>query len=388
MKKMEGRAILCLILAAALIAGLVFFIVRLVNNGDSWASFYANQHVYKNGVLAVGSVYDRNGEPLLENDGDGPHYNADRSIRRGTAHVVGDENLNVSTAVNYAFRSQIIGYNFITGTNGFLFADNRQINLTIDADVSAAAFEALGGRNGFVGVYNWRTGDIICMVSSPGFDPAYPQNAAEAETGTYMNKVLSGAATPGSTFKLVTVKAALENIPDIENWSFTCSGTYMVDGEKVTCQSAHGRMDINGALANSCNCAFASLTLQIGDTSADFNKINFKLADMDSKGLGIQSISIKSATAAGSAISLIKAAINTVSTVRGTLGAIQNRLDHTINNLSVMTENIQDAESTIRDTDVADEMMAYTKNNILVQSAQAMLAQANQVPQGVLQLLQ
>ena len=130
------------------------------------------------------------------------------------------------------------------------------------------------------------------------------------------------------------------------------------------------------------------VTLQIGDTSDSFNQINFKLTDMDSKGLGIQSISITSATAAGSAISAIKAAINTVSTVRGTLGAMQNRLDHTINNLSVMTENIQDAESTIRDTDVADEMMAYTKNNILVQSAQAMLAQANQVPQGVLQLLQ
>ena len=87
-------------------------------------------------------------------------------------------------------------------------------------------------------------------------------------------------------------------------------------------------------------------------------------------------------------IDKIKTAINTVSSVRGDLGATQNRLDHTINNLSVMTENIQDAESTIRDTDVADEMMAYTKNNILIQSAQAMLAQANQVPQGVLQLLQ
>ena len=130
------------------------------------------------------------------------------------------------------------------------------------------------------------------------------------------------------------------------------------------------------------------VTLQIGDTSDSFNQINFKLTDMDSKGLGIQSISITSATAAGSAISAIKAAINTVSTVRGTLGAMQNRLDHTINNLSVMTENIQDAESTIRDTDVAEEMMSYVKNNILVQSAQAMLAQANQVPQGVLQLLQ
>ena len=81
-------------------------------------------------------------------------------------------------------------------------------------------------------------------------------------------------------------------------------------------------------------------------------------------------------------------AINMISKLRGKLGAVQNRLDHTAKNLSVMEENIQDAESTIRDTDVAEEMMSYTKNNILVQSAQAMLAQANAVPQGVLQLLQ
>ena len=76
-----------------------------------------------------------------------------------------------------------------------------------------------------------------------------------------------------------------------------------------------------------------------------------------------------------------------MSDVRGTLGATQNRLEHTINNLSVMVENITDAESTIRDTDIAEEMMAYTKNSILNQAAQAMLAQANQLPQGVLQLL-
>lgn len=118
MKKMEGRAILCLILAAALIIGLVVFIARLAVDGGQWASFYANQHVYYEGKLAVGSVYDRNGVALLENDGEGPHYNSDSGIRRGTAHVVGDENMNVSTAVNYVFKSQIIGYNFITGTNG------------------------------------------------------------------------------------------------------------------------------------------------------------------------------------------------------------------------------------------------------------------------------
>ena len=109
---------------------------------------------------------------------------------------------------------------------------------------------------------------------------------------------------------------------------------------------------------------------------------------MKTAALGIDSVNVSTQSGAADAVTAIKAAINTVSGVRGDLGATQNRLEHTINNLSVMTENIQDAEATIRDVDVAEEMMAYTKNNILVQSAQAMLAQANQVPQGVLQLLQ
>ena len=130
------------------------------------------------------------------------------------------------------------------------------------------------------------------------------------------------------------------------------------------------------------------LTLQIGDTADRFNKMKVNVGDMHAKALGIADLTIADQEGAAKAIQSIKEAINTVSSTRGDLGAIQNRLEHTQNNLSVMTENIQDAESTIRDTDVADEMMAYTKNNILIQSAQAMLAQANQVPQGVLQLLQ
>ena len=130
------------------------------------------------------------------------------------------------------------------------------------------------------------------------------------------------------------------------------------------------------------------LTLQIGDTSDSFNQLRVGIKDCHVDALGLTDMKIGDQTSAAAALDKIKSAINYVSDVRGTLGATQNRLDHTINNLSVMQENIQDAESTIRDTDVADEMMAYTKNNILIQSAQAMLAQANQVPQGVLQLLQ
>ena len=149
-------------------------------------------------------------------------------------------------------------------------------------------------------------------------------------------------------------------------------------------QSANfnGMKLFNGSLQND------PLTLQIGDAPSD--QLGFTLGDMGADALGISAgaMSIESATRANAAISTIKAAINTVSDVRGKLGAMQNRLEHTVNNLSVMEENIQNAESRIRDTDVAEEMMSYVKNNILIQSAQAMLAQANQVPQGVLQLLQ
>ncbi len=140
-----------------------------------------------------------------------------------------------------------------------------------------------------------------------------------------------------------------------------------------------------------------ALNLQIGDTSDEFNQMKIEIGDMhveamtytDEEGnaTNIREIDILTSENAQAAVDVIKNAINYVSGVRGDLGAYQNRLEHTQNNLSVMAENIQDAESTIRDTDVAEEMMSYVKNNILVQSAQAMLAQANQVPQGVLQLL-
>ncbi len=147
-----------------------------------------------------------------------------------------------------------------------------------------------------------------------------------------------------------------------------------------------------------------ALTLQIGDTSDDFNQMKVSIGDMHVNAMGkgklnegtssekeitksVAEVDISDQEGAHEAIDIVKNAINYVSGVRGDLGAIQNRLEHTANNLSVMAENIQDAESTIRDTDIAEEMMSYTKNNILIQSAQAMLAQANAVPQGVLQLL-
>ncbi len=134
--------------------------------------------------------------------------------------------------------------------------------------------------------------------------------------------------------------------------------------------------------------SYRGLTLQIGDTADNFNKMRVAIDDMSTKGLGLDGLKITTEDLASEAIDTIKTAINTVSTARAGMGALQNRLEHTINNLDVAVENLSAANSRIRDTDMAKEMMNYTKMNVLVQSAQAMLAQANQQPQSVLQLLQ
>ena len=133
----------------------------------------------------------------------------------------------------------------------------------------------------------------------------------------------------------------------------------------------------------------ASSTINLHVTEQNTGgSISVSLQKMDSTVLGTSTIAIGTAAGATAAIKTAKDAIEKISSMRSTFGALQNRLEHTINNLGVQAENITASESRIRDVDMAKEMMAYTKNNILVQASQAMLAQANQVPQGVLQLLQ
>ncbi len=199
----------------------------------------------------------------------------------------------------------------------------------------------------------------------------------------------------GGTVPEYNTKDVLDALKTAINKELPGKYTLSVDGNKMTITSK----DVVGTDTQEQRVAAdvklssnsyegTALNLQIGDTSDSYNQLAVSIQDMHTKALGIDAIDISTADGAKAAINVIKDAINNVSAVRGKLGAISNRLDHTSNNLSVMRENIQDAESSIRDTDVAEEMMSYTKNNILVQSAQAMLAQANQVPQGVLQLLQ
>ena len=131
-----------------------------------------------------------------------------------------------------------------------------------------------------------------------------------------------------------------------------------------------------------------NLTFFIGASAATANAMTVAQMTMTAKALTIDQIKVDSTTNAFKAMASVDAAIEKVSTYRATLGAAQNRLEHTVNNLKVTSENITSAESRIRDTDMADEITAYTKNNILLQAAQSMLSQSNAMPQGVLSMLQ
>ena len=154
-------------------------------------------------------------------------------------------------------------------------------------------------------------------------------------------------------------------------------------GNKLTPDSTlvTAKQDLTGAL---------SLTLHVGADATSNNQISVNLDAMSAKGLGVNGLKVDGAddTNARDAIETIKEAIQKVSTQRSALGAVQNRLEHTINNLDNVVENTTSAESQIRDTDMATEMVKYSNNNILAQAGQAMLAQANQSNQGVLSLLQ
>ena len=192
---------------------------------------------------------------------------------------------------------------------------------------------------------------------------------------------------------IVTTNTATDKplAPDVQEMARRISevtGLQVQAGKEDNGAFTENTTDTDIRIQHSGKAVDRSLTLQIGDTADDFNKMKVSVQSTSAKNLKIADVDISTQAGAADAIGKIKNAINSVSSTRGDLGALQNRLDHTINNLGVMHENITEAESRIRDTDMAKEMMAYAKNNILVQSATAMLAQANQLPQGVLQLLQ
>lgn len=253
------------VLPIAFLVGLAILAVMFGTNARKWVMQPYNKHIYSSSGLVGGStIYDRNGEVLVETVDGNRKYNKSANVRKATLHVVGDAEGYISTGAQTAFASQLTGYDLINGLYS-MKETPHDLTLTIDAGLSATAYKAVNAKSyqGCVGVYNYKTGEILCAVSLPTYDienkPDIDTNKSQWNA-VYMNKFFKGRYTPGSTFKVITSACALENVDNIMDQSFTCNGAYtVVRGSQVKCNGTHGRVTFRQALNQSCNSAFAAI---------------------------------------------------------------------------------------------------------------------------------
>lgn len=275
MRTATRRTYIVILLIVAFFVGLSFMLYSFLSQGDVWVASRANSHIYSDGSLTVaGTIYDRNNTPLVSTQ-DGKRKYADNYYERvSTLHVVGDSTGFIATGVQNLYSSNLIGYNFLDGIYKTLSSsEGTDIKLTIDSEVSAEAYKAMNGNKGTITVYNYLTGQVICMTSAPTYDVLNKPsdidiNESGKYDGLYLNRALSGVFTPGSTFKVVTAICAIENIPDISKRTFTCNGKYTTgkgkgDGD-VICNGTHGKLSFERALNVSCNSVFAQLANELG----------------------------------------------------------------------------------------------------------------------------
>lgn len=249
MKKVKNRGAFVLLIALFCALGLLLYCARYVAHGREWASFAG-------GGTTMGLLYDRN--DVLLADAGAKTYSTDYTTRVANFHVTGDYIGNVGTGALTRLTGELTGFDLINGT---YHPKTPAAHLTVDANLNNEAYAALAGRNGSVQIVNYKTGEILCMVSSPAMDPNNPDHVPD---GSYLNRAISATFVPGSVFKLVTLAAALETIDDIYDRTFYCGGSVMVGGDQLNCTGVHGNQTIEQALANSCNCAFSELAQTLG----------------------------------------------------------------------------------------------------------------------------
>ncbi len=265
MKRVANRSTIALMLAVILLGGMCLFWVEFVNKSADWAVFTGNPHVYNGINIGCGTITDRSGTVLLE-AGDNRTYAEDSAVRKATMHWLGDRKGYISAPAVAHYAGDMAGFDLLNGLYGYS-GTGAGAELTISAKVQKAALEAMGKKKGTVAVYNYETGELLCAVTTPTYDPDNVPKIDESDEkyeGIYLNRFTQTAYVPGSVFKLVTTAAALETLEDAAALEFTCEGTYKTSGGKITCTGTHGKIGLKTALAKSCNCYFAQLTEKLG----------------------------------------------------------------------------------------------------------------------------
>ena len=273
MNRIAGRSGIALLLVLVLIGGLVFFVGEYFLEADDWINAAGSPHVYNGGNIGCGVVLDREGELLLDISEE-RIYPDSLALRKSVIHWLGDREGNISAPALPNYSDALSGFDLFNGIYSFSGTGGEAV-LTLSARAQIAAMEALDGYKGTVAVYNYKTGEILCAVSAPAYDPddvpdILGEDSAEYE-GAYLNRFTQVSYVPGSIFKILTTAAALESIPGIEDRTFICDGVLYVDGNEVTCGREHGEQTLSEAMTNSCNCAYAQIALLLGaDTLEEY----------------------------------------------------------------------------------------------------------------------
>lgn len=276
-----GRTKILMILVLFLALGVGFFLGEYALKASDWVQSPGSPHLYYAGNLGCGTVYDREGELLMDLSGD-RNYASDALLRQSTLHWLGDRQGNISAPALSSYAMQIAGFDKVNGVYTQL-GQGGQVTLTLSGKLQKVALEAMGDYKGTIALMNYKTGELLCAVTTPNYDPDELPDIAGDDTGkyegVYLNRFTQSTYIPGSIYKIVTAAAALEELPDIWEQTFTCTGKVEFGVDSVTCEHAHGTQSFQDAFMNSCNCAFADIALQLGGEKMEAYAARFGVLD-------------------------------------------------------------------------------------------------------------
>lgn len=256
------------IIILGFLTGISYFIYEFAMNAEYWALQPINRHLSES-YTEGGKILDCNDVILAETKDGKRKYSDNSDIRKSMLHVVGDGSVLIPTSVQSRYKQEIFGYNIITGLGAPKILNTcKDIKLTLDSDVCASVYKAFKNKKGTAVAYNYITGEMVCMVSLPTYDiynkPNMENDTSRNYEGVYMNRALSSSFVPGSIFKLITAAVALNCMTDAESRLFSCEKIKIYDGEKVTCMSRHGTINLQNGLCKSCDIVFGDIAVDIG----------------------------------------------------------------------------------------------------------------------------
>lgn len=281
MNRIASRAWVTWFLIAVLLGGTGLFVYEYLVHGENWVLSPGSPHIYDDHGKVTGTIVDRNGVLLLDQR-DGGTYAQQEHLREAILHWVGDRKGNIQAGAVSHYSKLLSGYDPINGVYAYGGVGGTA-SLTISAQLQMAALEAMGDYVGTLAVYNYETGEILCAVTTPTFDPDnVPDIAGDtsgAFEGIYLNRFLQSAYIPGSIFKVVTTAAALEEIEGILDMRFSCTGKVPFGVDKVSCERVHGKQTFKEAMAVSCNCVYAQVAMLLGPKKLQFYADQFGVAE-------------------------------------------------------------------------------------------------------------